>query len=1130
MATEQIPKARRATPLPIASTPEDDALWYKDAVIYQVHVRAFSDSDGDGIGDFGGLTQKLDYLQDLGVTTIWLLPFYPSPLRDDGYDIADYTDVHQSYGTLRDFQGFLREARRRGLKVVTELVLNHTSEEHAWFQEARRATPGSRARDFYVWSDTPDKYRNARIIFKDFESSNWAWDPVANAYFWHRFYSHQPDLNFENPDVRNALLEVVDLWLGMGVDGLRLDAVPYLYEREGTSCENLPETHQFLKDLRAHVDEKYRHRLLLAEANQWPEDAAAYFGDGDECHMNFHFPLMPRLFMAVRQEDRFPIIDILQQTPRDPPSAQWAMFLRNHDELTLEMVTDEDRDYMYRVYAEDSQARINLGIRRRLAPLLGNNRRRIELMNGLLFSLPGTPIIYYGDEIGMGDNIYLGDRNGVRTPMQWNGDRNAGFSRANPQKLYLPVNLDPEYHYETVNVEAQQNNPHSLYWWMRRMIALRKRYKAFGRGSMDFLYPENRKVLAFVRKYEDETILVLANLSRYSQFAELDLSRFKGAIPIELFGQTEFPRIGELPYFITLGPHSFYWFEIRSEEAARKASSRPDAGPRVLTVTASWEELLEGRTKTWFEAVLPEYLRPRRWFGGKARRIQNCQIVEVIDLPGAVAGGDARLLLLRIDYVEGEPETYQFPIIFTTGESAERAAAEWPDSVIARVQFKGRDQSGVIYEATANREFLRVFSGAIARRRKFKGNSGLVAAEPTPMFRKIRSRGDVALDPSVLRADQSNTSILYGDRMILKLFRRPDVGVNPELEIGRFLNEHAPHVNTPRLAGYLEYQRRRAEPITLAILQEYIQNEGEAWNYTLDALASYMEQILSGLAAEGREAPLPDAPLIELANQEPPQLARDLMSAYIASAELIGRRTGELHVALASGHEDPAFAPEPFTPFYQRSIYQGMRGLIAGVIPLLRRRVGSLDAATAEVAESVLSREDEVLRRFRAVVDNRLTGARIRVHGDYHLGQLLYTGKDFVIIDFEGEPARPLSQRRLKRSPLRDVAGLLRSFHYAAYSALYNQSAVGMVRPEQFALMETWARFWYIWASAASLRAYLQQASASGILPETPQELQILLDAFILEKAVYEVGYELNNRPDWLRIPLAGIAQLLGGK
>jgi maltose alpha-D-glucosyltransferase/alpha-amylase len=561
----EVPARRRK---PETFTLDDDPLWYKDALIYELHVRAFYDSDGDGSGDFRGLMEKLPYLQELGINAIWLLPFYPSPMRDDGYDIADYTDVNPMYGTVTDLHQFIKDAHRRGIRVINELVCNHTSDQHPWFQRARRARPGTAARDYYVWSDTNQRYTDARIIFKDFEVSNWTWDHQAGAYYWHRFYSHQPDLNYDNPKVKDSVLKALDFWLDSGIDGVRLDAIPYLFEREGTNCENLPETHQFLKEMRRHVDSNYSNRMLLAEANQWPEDAVAYFGEGDECHMSFHFPLMPRLFMSIRMEDRFPIIDILAQTPSIPDNSQWALFLRNHDELTLEMVTDEERDYMYRAYTQDRAARINLGIRRRLAPLLGNDRKRIELMNGLLFSLPGTPVIYYGDEIGMGDNIFLGDRNGVRTPMQWSADRNAGFSRANRQRLYLPIVTDPEYHYESVNVEAQSQNPHSLLSWMKRLIALRKRHRAFGRGTLELLRPENRKVLAFVRAYESEQILCVANLSRFLQVLELDLSKWKGMVPVELFGATELPTIGDTPYFLTLGPHSFYWFSLQPRAAA----------------------------------------------------------------------------------------------------------------------------------------------------------------------------------------------------------------------------------------------------------------------------------------------------------------------------------------------------------------------------------------------------------------------------------------------------------------------------------------------------------------------------------------------------------------------------------
>ncbi len=1112
--------------LPLA---DDSALWYKDAIVYQLHVRAFHDSDDDGVGDFRGLCERLDYLQDLGVTAIWLLPFYPSPLKDDGYDISDYTSVNQSYGSLRDFQTLLREAHRRGLRVITELVLNHTSDQHPWFQRARSSPPGSRPRDFYVWSDTTDRYQGARVIFQDFESSNWAWDPVAGSYYWHRFYAHQPDLNFDNPEVRRALLRAVDFWLSLGVDGLRLDAVPYLYEREGTSCENLPETHVFLKELRRHVDEKFPDRMLLAEANQWPEDAIAYFGEGDECHAALHFPLMPRLFMAVHMEDRFPIIDILQQTPPIPDNCQWAVFLRNHDELTLEMVTDEDRDYMYRVYAEDTQARINLGIRRRLAPLLGNNRRRLELMNGLLFSLPGAPIVYYGDEIGMGDNIYVGDRNGVRTPMQWSGDRNAGFSRANPQRLYLPVIMDPEYHYGTVNVEAQQSNPHSLLWWMKRLIALRKRYKALARGSIELLHPENRKVLAFVRSYRDETILVVANMSRFVQYVELDMSSYKGSVPIELFGRSEFPAISEHPYFITLGPHAFYWFALESRSVETPLPVPPETSRLpVLTLSGPLEGLFSGTSRSALEAVLPDFLKSRRWFGGKARPIQYVTILDSISVPTHEEPADARVLLLKLGYLEGEPETYLLMVAATSVE-ADRILAEAHQSVIARFQTAGDTQAGVVYEALGDKGFSSMLLDSIARRRRFRGSSGELIAAPTQAFRSLKGEDEQSLEPLLLKAEQSNSSVVYGDRFILKLFRRPDPGVNPDLEIGRFLTDRPTSARVPAVAGFLEYRRDRSEAMTLGILQEYIQNEGDAWNYTLDSLAHYFERVLTEASGiQLSDIPVPrDSPL-QLAQEEPPPLAVDLIGAYLHSAELLGQRSGELHAALASGSAGNGFAPEPFTPLHQRSIYQSMRGLVARVFPLLQKRLSSLPAEVQQDARKVLDLEERTLRSFQTVLNREISGMRIRCHGDYHLGQVLFTGKDFVIIDFEGEPARPLSQRRLKRSPLRDVAGLVRSFDYAAHTALFRLAAQGVVQTERLPAVEAWARFWHSWVSASFLKAYLGVMGELSILPATLEETRLLLDVFMLEKAVYELGYELNNRPDWVHIPLRGILQELG--
>ena len=586
---------------PSAAMQPTNADWYKDAVIYQLHIKAFFDSNDDGIGDLRGLTEKLDYVKDLGVNTIWLLPFYPSPLKDDGYDVADYRNVHASYGTRADFQHLVREVHRRDLRIITELIVNHTSDQHPWFQAARRAPKGSLKRNYYVWSDDPEKYSGTRIIFTDTEKSNWAWDDTAKAFYWHRFFSHQPDLNFDNPQVRKAIFRVMRFWLDMGVDGFRLDAIPYLCEREGTNNENLPETHAVLKELRALIDAHYPNVLLLAEANQWPEDVREYFGDGDECHMAYHFPLMPRMYMAIAQEDRYPIIEIMQQTPDVPDNCQWAIFLRNHDELTLEMVTSKERDYMYQMYASDPRARINLGIRRRLAPLLENDVNRIKLMNSLLLSMPGSPILYYGDEIGMGDNIYLGDRDGVRTPMQWRPERNAGFSRADPQRLYLQPIMDAIYGYESVNVEAQVREPASLLNWTRRMLAVRRSFVSFGRGRLTFLKPGNRKILAYIREYEDEAVLCVANLARTAQPVELDLSRFKSRVPVELMGRTPFPPIGDLPYLLTLAGHGFLWFRLAAGAdvpAWHEERISRDELP-VLVLFDGWASLFRERVVPW---------------------------------------------------------------------------------------------------------------------------------------------------------------------------------------------------------------------------------------------------------------------------------------------------------------------------------------------------------------------------------------------------------------------------------------------------------------------------------------------------------------------------------------------------
>ncbi|HEX6105795.1 MAG TPA: maltose alpha-D-glucosyltransferase [Gemmatimonadales bacterium] len=1089
----------------------EDREWYREAVIYQLHVRAFRDSDGDGIGDLAGLTEKLDYLQDLGVTAIWLLPFYPSPLKDDGYDIADYTGVNPSYGTLQDFRVFLREAHRRGLRVITELVINHTSDQHPWFQRARRARPGSRARDFYVWSTTADRYTEARIIFKDFEHSNWTWDAEAGAYYWHRFYSHQPDLNFDNPTVHKATFAALDFWLRLGVDGLRLDAVPYLYEREGTNCENLPETHAFLKELRRRVEAKYPDRMLLAEANQWPEDAVAYFGSGDECHMAFHFPVMPRLFMALQMEDRFPIIDILQQTPAIPEGCQWAVFLRNHDELTLEMVTDEDRDYMYRVYASDPQARINLGIRRRLAPLMGNNRRRIELMNALLFSLPGTPIIYYGDEIGMGDNIYLGDRNGVRTPMQWSPDRNAGFSLANPQRLYFPVIIDPEYHYEALNVEAQQNNPHSLLWWMKHLIGLRKQYRAFGRGALRFLTPENPRVLAFVRQWEDERILVVANLSRFAQAAELDLTEFQDTVPVEMFGRTPFPRIGATPYFVTLSPHAFYWFLLPPESPAAHLARTSGAAP-ALSFRGDWRELVQGDARERLEAVLPTYLRGARWFRGKAREIASVAVTEVIPVP--VGEREVLVTLLETRYLDGDAEHYLLPLAFAEGDRMRELTAASPWAIVLSIA-----ERGVLYDAAADETFVNALADGMARRRRWRGAGVELVASRTRAFPGLQPDGAPGpLRATVLRGEQSNTSVNLGDRFLLKLFRKAEPGVNPDLEIGRHLTDHTSFRRVPLLAGGLELRARGRESMTLGVMHQFVPSEGDAWSWTLSALSQYYER--AAVVSTPPVAPdgVPASPL-ERARAEPPALVQEMAGTYLGQVRLLGRRTAELHLALAGADDNPAFAPEPFTALYRRSLYQSLRSLVRTTFDQLRRRLGTLPEPLREDARTVLGLEESLLRQVRGVLERRLAAMRIRIHGDYHLGQVLFTGKDFVILDFEGEPSRSLSERRFKRSPLRDVAGMTRSFEYAAVYALRH----GPRRVEDVPALLPWARLWSRWASAAFLGGYLETAADARFLPRDHAELHAMLEFYELDKTVYELRYELNNRPDWVGIPLEAV-------
>jgi maltose alpha-D-glucosyltransferase / alpha-amylase len=1103
--------------------------WYKDAIIYEVHVRAFYDSVTDGIGDFGGLTEKLEYLEDLGVTAIWLLPFCPSPLKDDGYDIADYNDVHPSYGTLKDFERFLKEAHRRGMKVITELVLNHTSDQHVWFQRSRRAEPGTRWRNFYVWSDSPDKYKETRIIFKDFETSNWTWDPVAKAYYWHRFYSHQPDLNWDNPEVREAMFGAMDFWLEMGVDGLRLDAVPYLIEREGTNCENLAETHDVLRELRAHVDKRFSSRMLLAEANQWPEDSVAYFGNGDECHMAFHFPVMPRLFMGLRMEDRYPIIDILRLTPAIPESCQWAMFLRNHDELTLEMVTDEERDYMYRSYAHDRQMRINLGIRRRLAPLLENDRRKIELMNALLFSLPGTPVIYYGDEIGMGDNVYLGDRNGVRTPMQWSADRNAGFSKANPQKLYLPVNIDPQYHYEAVNVEAQQNNPHSLLWWMKRTIAQRKQFKSFGRGSLEFLHPSNRKVLAFVRQYEDERVLVVANLSRFAQGVELDLSKLQGTVPVEVFGRNHFPAITENPYFLSLGPYGFHWFHLQPKEAGLDLLSTGSGAEDLPVLMAeSADDVFAYGSMNGVVRLIPRPLKARSWFLGRNRTIRDVTINDRIQLPET----QAYLLMTDIEYTDGDPDVYLLGLSLASGEKAEALLRENREGILARVAGTPQEPT-VVYGAVFDREFSDGLLKAIVRRKRFKGDNGEVQGGHTRTFRKDweRTKTRSNLEPHRMEVDQPNSYIRYGENFILKLYRRLEPGPNPDREMLEFLTEKTEFCNTPRALGWLEYRQSFDDtPLqtTLGVLTSFTRNGTNGWTHMLDQLGLFFERALAIPAEDPRLKELTsEGDLLSASALPVPAVMLDLLGTKVETIRLLGQRTAEMHMALSSRPDVPEFAPEPFTDFYRMGVYHGMIGHLGRTLDALRTRLLKMRGPAQDEIKALVDQEHVIRGQLHALRDERITSTRIRHHGDFHLSHLLFTGNDVIFTDFDGAADRPLSERRIKRSALRDVACMIRSFHYISYAVLFGQVPGIVAALETKPQLEMWAAAWCTWTSAIFLKGYLETAKNAEFVPPSQKERRILLRSYLIEKCLLEIHHELLYRPDWLRIPVRAILDQL---
>jgi maltose alpha-D-glucosyltransferase/alpha-amylase len=1083
-----------AKELPV--TEISDELWYKDAIIYQLHVKAFADSNNDGIGDFAGLTEKLGYLQDLGVTAVWLLPFYPSPGRDDGYDIADYGDINRDFGTMKDFKRFIQEAKKRGLKVITELVVNHTSDQHDWFKRARRSDPNSSARNWYVWSDTDQKYQGTRIIFTDTEKSNWTWDPEAGQFYWHRFFSHQPDLNFDNPRVVSALIQVMKRWLDAGVDGFRLDAIPYLCERDGTNNENLPETHAIIKKLRAELDAYSKGKVLLAEANQWPEDVQEYFGRGDECQMAYHFPLMPRIYMAIAQEDRFPITDILRQTPDIPANCQWALFLRNHDELTLEMVTDVERDYLWSTYANDPRARINVGIRRRLAPLMDNDRRKIELMNSLLMSFPGTPIIYYGDEIGMGDNIYLGDRNGVRTPMQWSPDRNGGFSRADPARLYAPTIMDPVYGYEAVNVEAQSRSLSSLLSATKRLISVRKSTLAFGRGSMTFIRPVNRAVLAYVRQYQDEVILCVANLSRSAQATELDLSAFKGRIPLEMLGRTCFPAIGELPYMITLAPYGFYWFQLQEPDKSEPVAPHavPEFETLVVPLNSTWVSL--ARTRGVFERdVLPGHLARTRWY--PERSPANIQPTLTSAIPFCDIGDNRPWLAFFEASQRGLTHRYLLPMQI---EWVRFDRERYNPRAFAAVRQGARE--GTLLDVATDQIFIALLLRNLREVLTVEENGLRLEFRPTSKFSDKPVR-----QPERIRAldtEQSNSAALVDNDCVVKIYRKIESGSHPEIEIGWYLTEVAGFANTPALLGSVEFVEG-GERSAVGIVHDFVENQGDGWTVT----AAYLDRFVD----DQRLLPASEHP----GNSEE-------QAPYLRYMSQTGRRVAEMHVALAASSQLADFAPEPTRPEdVQRWIGETL-AQADRVFDALKQRRDSFREADRPLVDQALAQRDTLHERLRALLPLEIESSSIRHHGDFNLGRILIVKDDIFITGFGGGSRHALADRRRKALAARDAAGLIGSIDFSAAAAL--ERALKIAPDEHGKLAKALAR-WRDRSTGAFLAGYREAMTNRGLWPADPQAASDMVNFFLLEKAFYEIDYELTHRPDWLHVPLTSMLRTL---
>ena len=1093
----------------------DKRHWYKDAVIYELHIKAFRDSNRDGIGDFKGLMEKLDYLQELGVTAIWVLPFYPSPLRDDGYDIADYYSINPHYGTLDQFRLFLEEAHKRDLKVITELVINHTSDQHPWFQQARRAPKDSPERSFYVWTDDPHQYKDVRIIFQDFETSNWTWDPVAQQYYWHRFFHHQPDLNYDNLAVQEEIFRIINYWCDMGVDGFRLDAVPYLYEREGTNGENLPETHVFLKKLRKHIDEKYPSVCLLAEANMWPEDSASYFGDGDECHMNYHFPVMPRMFMALQQEDRFPITDIFDQTPPIPETCQWAIFLRNHDELTLEMVTDEERDFMYKVYAKDPKARINLGIRHRLAPLMDNNRNKIELMNSLLFALPGTPVIYYGDEIGMGDNFYLGDRDGVRTPMQWSPDRNAGFSEANPQQLYLPVILDPEYHYEAVNVETQGRNTSSLFWFMKKMINMRRNHKSFGRGDMKFISVENPKVLVFTRTYEDETLLIICNLSKYAQPVEIDLREYSGYVPVEMFSRNAFPMIREdSSYFFTMSAHSYQWYVL---QPVRTEKSDVTSFPELQT--ESLHHILAGDLKNKMENyILPAYLLKQKWFKGKERKIYQTKIVNEISFD--IEEKPVSIILVEVAYESGLPETYHVALGYVMDNDAQKLTRNCPESIIARVNIPGKN--ALLADAFFLPEVHHFFMSHLAENRE------LNTPENTLVFETKQKVHDYVKEHAGMLSrmhdnDENNTSITYDNRFFLKMYRKVDPAINPDVELSQYLSEEANFKHVPGYLGTIQWHTDKGI-IVLGLMQDMIENHGDGQTFMIERINNFTERILArnrqSFDPRFRKGTLTEPVAFEDLHID----LRGLLGDRTADmAKLIGKRTAQLHLTLSEA-DSKEFKPEEYSLHYQRSLYSSMQALVRETFDTLNRNYDALPEELRRETDQLRGKKQELLNKLKNIYNKKLDIWKTRTHGTYSLKKLLMTGKDIVIQDFGGKPFRSYSERRIKRSPIRDLAEMVTSFHYTAYEGFFTNDHI---QKTELRTLLPFAEMWAHYISGFFLKAYFDEVKGSALVPGEQADLETVLHTFMLDKSLNHFNYELKYRPEWAIVPLRIIKSVL---